>query len=170
MSISVIIVKIPPLDILHKVSHKTQNTRHKTPQYLKIPLLNTNSSSSSISRCSPLATLALAGKCEEIQGVSWNQVQCNNAKLLLGILEGTSFQLEPDTKSPLRSISETNIPEEARAQLQELYDLKYINITSIVCTMDIGRTNLIDLDIPTPHHLQALHCAPEILQVHGPQK
>ena len=40
--------------------------------------------------------LELAGKCEEVQESSWNQVQCNTAKLLPEISEGTGFQLEPD--------------------------------------------------------------------------
>ena len=89
----------------------------------------------------------LAGKYEEIQEVSWNQVQCNSAKLLPEILEGTSPQLEPDTKAPLRYIPDADIPE-AKVQLQELLDWKYINIISQTA-MDIGRTNLIELDIPT---------------------
>ena len=113
MSASVISVKTPPLhntnhvyklnfstfwllevyfllDILHKVDHKI-------PQNLNIPILNTNNSFCSISRSSPIATLALAEKCEEIQEVDWNQVQCNTAKLLPEILEGTSLQWEADT-------------------------------------------------------------------------
>ena len=53
-------------------------------------------------------------KCEGIQELGWNQVQCNTAKLLPEILEGTSLQLERDTKSPLRSIPDADIPEEAR--------------------------------------------------------
>ena len=130
-----------PLDILPKVNHKT-------PQHLNIPVLDANNSFCSISMCSPLVTLVPAAKCEEIQEVSWNQVYCGNAKLLLEIVEGTSLQLEPDTKSPLRPKSDADIPEEARAQLQELLDQKYINIISQT-TMDIGRTNLIELDIPT---------------------
>ena len=164
MSNSVISVKMPPLcntndvyelncntfqlpegvillDILHKVNHKT-------PQYLNIRTLNTSNSFYSISRCSPLATLVLVGKCEEIQEVSWNQVQCNNAKLLPEILEGNSLELEHNTKSHLRSILDADIPEEARVQLQELLDWKYINIIS-QAVMDIGRTNLIELDIPS---------------------
>ena len=133
MSISVIHVKTPPLcsttdvcelnfntfqlpkgvillDILHKVNHKT-------PQNLNIPILNTNSSFCSISRSSHLATLAPAGRCEEIQEVSWNQVQCSNARLLPEIPEGTSLQLEHDTKSPLRSIPDADLQEKATAQL-----------------------------------------------------
>ena len=138
MSISVISVKMPPLhntndmyelnfntfqllegviplDILHKVNHKT-------PQYLNIPIPNANSSFCSILRCSPLVVLATAGKYEDIQEVSQNQVNCDNAKLLPEILEGTSLQLEPNTKSLLRSISDADIPEKARAQLWELLD------------------------------------------------
>ena len=61
---------------------------------------------------------------------------------------GTSLQLEPNTKSHLRSIPVANIPEEARMPLQELLDRKSINIISQTTT-DIGRTNLIELDIPT---------------------
>ena len=164
MSISLISVKTPPLhntNDLYKLNFNTfqlpegviplgilHKVNHKTPQYLNIPILNTNNSFCSISRCSPLATLALARRCEEIQEVSWNQVQCTNAKLLPEILEGTSLQLEPNTKSPLRSIPDADIPEEARAQLQELLGQKYVNIIS-KSTRDIGRTNLIELDIPT---------------------
>ena len=91
VSVSVISLKMPPLHntidvyelnfstfqlpegvIFHKVDHKT-------PQNLNIPILNTNNRFCSISRSSPLATLVLAGKCEEIQEVSWNQVQCSSA-------------------------------------------------------------------------------------------
>ena len=129
-----------PLDILHRVIHKT-------PQILNILILNTNNSFSSISRNSPIATLSLTGKCEEIQEISWNQVQCNTIKLLPEILEGTNLKLEPNTQSPLRSIPDADILEEARVQLQELLDRKYINIISQTTT-DIGRTKLIDLDIP----------------------
>ena len=58
------------------------------------------------------------------------------------------MQLEPDIKFPLRSIPDANILEEARVQLQELLDSKYISIISQTTT-DISRTNLIELDIST---------------------
>ena len=89
--------KVIPLNVIHRVDHKT-------PQNLNIPRLNTINSFCSIPRTSPIATLAVAGKCEEIQKVGWNQVQCNTAQLLTEILEDTSLQLEPHTKCPLRSI------------------------------------------------------------------
>ena len=49
-----------PLDILHKVNNKT-------PQYLNIPILNTDNSFCSISRCSHLATLVPTEKCGAIR-------------------------------------------------------------------------------------------------------
>ena len=123
-------------------SHPRNTTKSK-----KIPILNTNNIFCSIFRNSPIPTLVLGGKCEEIQ-VSWNQIQGNTAKLLPEIPEGTTLQLEPDPRSPLRSIPDADIPEEARVQLQELLDRKYINIISQTAT-DICRTNLIELDILT---------------------
>ena len=107
-----------------------------------------------------MATLALVGKFEEIKEVSWNQVQHSNVKLLPEMLEGTSLQLEPDTKSLLRSIPDADILEEDGVQLQELLDRKYININSQTAT-DIGRTNLIELDIPA-EVLQAIHHTLEV--------
>ena len=68
--------------------------------------------------------------------------------LLPEIPEGTSLQLEPNTKSPLRSIPDADIPEEARVHLQELLDRKCLNIISQTA-MNTGRTSLIELDIPT---------------------
>ena len=58
------------------------------------------------------------------------------------------MQLEPDITSPSKSIPDADILEEARVKLQELLDRKYIHIMSQTTT-DIGRTNLIELDIPT---------------------
>ena len=57
------------------------------------------------------------------------------------------------------------IPEEARVKLHDLLDRKYIHIVS-QNVMDIGRTNLIELDIPTegppiaskPHTVPLKYC------------
>ena len=57
------------------------------------------------------------------------------------------MQLKPDTKSSSKSIPDVNIPEEAMVKLQELLKKKYIHIISQTTT-DIGRANLIELDIP----------------------
>ena len=67
------------------------------------------------------------------------------------ILQNTSLQLGPDTKSSVSSIPDVDIPEEARMKLQELLNEKYTQIISQNAT-DIGRTNLIELDIPMLAH------------------
>ena len=73
------------------------------------------------------------------------------------IPQSTRLQLEPDTKSSLRSIPDADIPEEARVKLQDLLNRKYAHIMSQNAT-DIGRTNLIELDIPTEGPPIALKC------------
>ena len=58
------------------------------------------------------------------------------------------YKLEPDTKSLTSSFPDADIPKEARTKLQELLDMKYLQIISQTAT-DIGRTKLTELDIPT---------------------
>ena len=49
-----------PLDVMHCMDHKT-------PQTLKLPILNTNTNTvSNLEKNSPIATLFLAGRCEQI--------------------------------------------------------------------------------------------------------
>ena len=71
-----------------------------------------------------------------------------NPKLLPEIPHATNLQLEPDTNNISNSIPDANIPEVVRKRLQQLLDVKYNSIIS-KSTADIGRTNLIELDIPT---------------------
>ena len=75
-------------------------------------------------------------------------LQDNTAKLLTRLPNKTNLQLEPDPNNSLTSIPDADIPDEARDKLKELPNIKYINIMSQIA-MDIGRTNLIELDIPT---------------------
>ena len=128
------------LDILHMVNHKIL-------QYLNITVLNTNNVSCSIGKNKPVASMHPVGMCEEVQEVSWNNLHCNTSKLLPQILHNTRFQLEPDSKSLSRSFPDTDIPEEARMKLRDLLERNYLNIIS-QNVMDIGRTNLIEFDIP----------------------
>ena len=79
---------------------------------------------------------------QEEQALVWH------LKLLPKILQNTSLQLEPDTKALATSIPDADIPKEARTKLQELLNKKYLQIIS-QNVMDTGRTNLIELDIPT---------------------
>ena len=83
-----------------------------------------------------------------VQEVSWNNLWCNTSKLLPQIQHNTRFQLELDSKGLPRSIPDADIPEEARTKLRDLLERKYLNIVS-QNVMDIGRTNLIELNIPT---------------------
>ena len=127
------------LDVLHRVDHKT-------PQYLNSPDLNTSKVSCSIGKNRPLASMHPVGKCEEVQKANWNSLQCYTSKPLPQILHNTRLQLEQDPKSLARSIPDADIPEEAITKLQELLDGKCLQIIS-QNAMDIGRTNLIKLDI-----------------------
>ena len=60
----------------------------------------------------------------------------------------TNLQLEPDTNNTPKSIPDAGIPGEAKDKLKEIFHIKYTSIMSQTA-MDIGRTNLIELDILT---------------------
>ena len=107
------------LDVLHRVDQKTL-------QHLNIPVLNTNNVSCSIGKNMPIVSMHPAGKCEEVQEVSWSSLWCDTSKLLPQILQNTNLQLEPDVKSLARYIPDADIPEKARTKLQELLDRKYL--------------------------------------------
>ena len=89
-----------------------------------------------------------AGKCNEVQEVHWSRLWWETSILLPPILQNTSLQLEPDTKALSSSIPDVDIPKEVRTKLQELLNKKYLQIISKNAT-DIGRTNLIKLNIST---------------------
>ena len=72
--------------------------------------------------------LAPAGKCEEVQEVSYSRLQYDIAKLLPQIPKNTNLQLDPNTNPLLRSIPDVDIPEEARNKLQKLLNMKCIHI------------------------------------------
>ena len=127
------------LDILNRVNHKTQ-------QYLNVPVLNTNTVSCSIGKNMPLVFMHPVGTCKEVQEVSWNNLQCKTSKLLLQIPHHTRLQLEPDSKGLSRSVPDVDFPEEARINCRDLLERKYLNIIS-QNVMDIGKTNLIELNI-----------------------
>ena len=123
------------LDVLHRVDHKTA-------QHLNVPVLNTNNILCSIGKNMPIVSMHHVGTCEEVQGVSWNSLQCDTPKLLPQIQHNTRLPLEPDSKSLLRSIPEV------RTKCGDLLERKYLHII-LQNVMDIGRTNLIKLDILT---------------------
>ena len=59
---------IIPLEMMHHVDHKM-------PRTLKVPILNTNNTISSSVKNSTIATLVLAGKCEQVQEIKWSVLQ-----------------------------------------------------------------------------------------------
>ena len=73
---------IIPLDVPHR-------NDHETPQKLSVPILNINNRFCSVPKNSPIPTLAPAGKCKEVQEVSWSRLQFDTTKVLLKIPEKT---------------------------------------------------------------------------------
>ena len=101
-----------PLDVMHCMDHKT-------PKTLKVPILNTNTTISSLGKNSCVAALVPAGKCEQIQEVKWSDVTqepdlLKKCQLLPKIPSATNLQLEPDTPDISKSIPDADIPEIAR--------------------------------------------------------
>ena len=117
---------IIPLDVMHHMEHKM-------PRTLKVPILNTNNTISSLAKNSPIATLVPAGKCEQIQEIKWSEVTqepktidlLKKPQLLPEIPGTTNLQLEPGTPNVSKSIPDADIPAIVRQQLQELQDVKY---------------------------------------------
>ena len=56
------------LDIMHHMDHKI-------PRTLKVSILNTNNTISSLAKNSPIATLVPASKCEQVQEIKWSVLQ-----------------------------------------------------------------------------------------------
>ena len=104
------------LDVLNKVDHKTL-------QHLNIPVLNSNNVSC-IGNNTPIVSMHPVGRCEEVQEVSWNSLQCNTPRILPQIPHKTRLQLEPNYKSLARSIPDVEFPEEARTKLRDLLERK----------------------------------------------
>ena len=65
-----------PLDILHRINNKT-------PKNLTIPILNINNTTCSLTKTSPIVTLILAGKCEQVQEIRWTTLQDDTTTKLL---------------------------------------------------------------------------------------
>ena len=92
-------------------------------------------------------------RCEWVQEVKWLEVMqepnlTNNPMLLPEIPSATNLQLKPDTNDVVKSIPDVVIPDVTRRRFQQLLDVKYNSIVS-KSAADIGRPNLIEMDIPT---------------------
>ena len=137
---------VVPQDMMYHIDNKM-------PRTLNVPILNTNNTISRLVKNSPIATLIPVGKCEQIQWVKWSEVTqepnlLRKPQFLPEIPSTTNLQFEPDTSNVSKSTPDSDISEIARKRLQELLDVKYNSIVS-KSAADIGRTNLIKLDILT---------------------
>ena len=94
---------------------------------------------------------------EEVQTPQerWEQVHD-----LLPEMPQTNLQLEADmSKQPEISTPDADVLRDALLKLQQLLEAKYSSIVS-KSAMDIGRTNLIELDIPSKAHLLYVNLTP----------
>ena len=83
------------------------------------------------------------------------------------IPQGTNLQLEANTKDKHEAVSsDADIPEENRARLKELLEMKYTSIILQSAT-DTSRTNSLELDISTDGPPIALKPYSVPLQVQG---
>ena len=127
--------------------------------------MNMNNTTCSLTKILPIAMLMPAGRCEEVQEISWTKLQDNTVKLLPKLPNNTNLQLEPDTNNSPRSIPDADTQDVVRDKLKELFNIKYVKIMYQRAT-DIGRTNLIKLDIQTeglpialkPHMVPLKYC------------
>ena len=113
-----------------------------------------------------IGTSAPATKVENVCSFNWSTLDDTKTKaarqvadlsetkqlgkpLLPEIPPETNLELEANTKYTHETVTpDADIPEEARARLKELLEKKYTSII-LQCTTDIGRTNLLEFDIPT---------------------
>ena len=147
-----------PIDVIHKFDHKI-------PWELKIPILNTNNNVTNITKSTAIVPLRSTKRVDNIFNLDWDTL-LQTRKLaveevldqqetqeqvhdLLPQMAQTNLQMEADKPNhPEISTPNADVPEEALSKLQHLLEVKYNAIISKSAT-DIGRTNLIELDIPT---------------------
>ena len=146
------------LELQHKFDHKM-------PLELKIPLLTTNKRDACITKNTAIMTLQATNKVQDIFCLEWRkwddtqepvvpeashlEETKQSHKSLLPPVPEASLQIEADKKDHQRvKMLEAYVPEEAKEKLSMLLKGKYNDIVSKSAT-DIGRTKLIELDIPT---------------------
>ena len=154
-------LQLPEGVVALQVQHKLD---HKMPTELKIPLLNTNKRDVYITKNTAIMTLQATSKVQDICSLEWRrqvdtqdpapkvtqpEVIRQSHKSLLPHMPETNLQIEADKKDHEKiKMLEADVPEEAKEKLNTLLEGKYNDIVSKSAT-DIGRTNLIELDIPT---------------------
>ena len=149
---------VMPVDVVHKI-------HNKVPHELNIPIFNTNNHVANITKNTALHSLKLAEQAENIFSIEWDrllqtkwfmvdEVQTPQERQeqvhdLLPEMPQTNLQLEADKSKQLEiSTPDADVLTDASLKLQQLLEAKYSSIVS-KSAMDIGRNNLIELDIPT---------------------
>ena len=153
-------LQLPEGGVTPKVQHKLD---HKMPLELKIPLLNTNKFDVYITKNTSIMTLHETCEVQDICNIEWErrvdtrgrvpEVTCPESirqnKDLVPPMPESNLQIDTNKKDYERiKMPEADVPDEAKRKLNTLLEGKYSDIVSKSAT-DIGRTNLIELDIPT---------------------
>ena len=129
------------LDILQRVDHKT-------PQHLNIPMVNAKMFHVILAKTCPLHLCTLQESARKLKRSAGAGSGVTPLSYFPKYCKIPVYNWNQDTKSLASSIPDADIPKEARTKLQELLNKKYLQIIS-QNAMDIGRTNLIKVDIPT---------------------
>ena len=145
--------RLIPLDVVH-------NIQHKQPQEMLVPLLNTINSVVKLQKNTVLGSIARVDNAEYVQNIG--SPQSDNVKahdrsqppleakpLLPVFLDSSSFQTHAhnSNKSPIQ-LQDANVPIEIQCKLNTMLTSTFTGIIS-KSPADFGRTNLIEMDLPT---------------------
>ena len=146
---------IVPLDITHKLNHKH-------PRKLLIPLLNISHNEVKIPKNTILGSISSITDVDTIQEVLWQKIQDTEKKavrntaqdpqihkLLPVFPENSNFQMHAnDSSKPVVMLQGAEIPQAARDNLNHMVNNQF---ACIICSSsaDLGRTNLVEMDLPT---------------------
>ena len=151
--------KLPTGIILLNLIH---NLNHKQPGELVIPLLNAGCTDIKLLKNTILGSLKPMDNVNSIHEVSWEKIQntkCEDTsntaqephtqKLLPAFPKHSNFQTHVnDNSKPDITLQDADTPQDIRDQLNHMFNTKFTCIVSKSST-DFGRTNLVEMDLPT---------------------
>ena len=159
-----------PLDVLH-------NIQHKQPQEMLIPLLNIINSVVKLLKNTILGSIAKVDNAENVQNIyslQHHNVKAHDktqpSKSLLPVFPDHSrftTHAHDSNKSPVQ-LQDANVPLEIQCKLHTMLTSKFTGIISKSPT-DFGRTNLIEMDLPTtgpPDSTKSLNHTSEVQILH----
>ena len=146
---------IIPLDVI-------LNLNHKQPGKLIIPLLNVGHTTAKLPKNTILGSINQIDNVDSVHEVSWEKIQdakneatSNTAqdhqtqKLLPAFPKCCNFQIHANNNSkPAITLQDAHIPQDIRGKLHHMINTKFVCIVSKSST-DFGRTNLVEMDLPT---------------------